>query len=162
MKSRVWWCLGTFLASATFAFGQSYQGGVRGLVRDPQGVVPGAEVTLTNEATTTTRTELTNEVGEYSFANVLPGSYTVRVALAGFKTEERKPLQIAPQQNLAVDFTLAVCEPTEQITRVGGAPMVERMTPTVATSLNNKFLEELPIFRRNTFYAAIAAPSVIQ
>jgi hypothetical protein len=40
--------------------------------------------------------------------------------------------------------------------------MVERMTPTVATSLNNKFLQELPIFGRNTFYAAIAAPNVIQ
>ena len=163
MKSRVGcWGVAAFFASATFAFGQSYQGGLRGLVHDPQGVVPGAEVTLINEATTTTRTELTNEVGEYSFANVLPGSYTVRVALAGFKTEERKGLQIATQQNLAVDFTLAVGELTEQITVVGGAPLVERMTPTVATSLNNKFLQELPIFGRNTFYAAIAAPNVIQ
>ncbi|HEV3215253.1 MAG TPA: carboxypeptidase-like regulatory domain-containing protein [Vicinamibacterales bacterium] len=163
MKARVWyWCLAVLLASAAAAFGQNYLGGVRGLVRDNQGVVPGAEITLMNEATTTTRVEQANEVGEYSFANVLPGTYTIKAALAGFKTEERKGLQVGTQQTVAVDFTLSVGELSEQVTVVGGAPLVERLTPTVATSLDSKFLEELPIFGRNTFYAAVAAPNVIQ
>jgi hypothetical protein len=163
MKARVWyWCLAVLLASAAAVFGQNYLGGVRGLVRDNQGVVPGAEITLMNEATTTTRVEQANEVGEYSFANVLPGTYTIKAALAGFKTEERKGLQVGTQQTVAVDFTLSVGELSEQVTVVGGAPLVERLTPTVATSLDSKFLEELPIFGRNTFYAAVAAPNVIQ
>jgi hypothetical protein len=141
---------------------QTYQGAIRGQVRDQNGVIPGAEVVLLNESTLTSRTSLTNEVGEYSFTNVLPGTYTIKVSLAGFKTEERKGLQVATQQNLVLDFTLAVGEFSEQVTVTGGTTLVERLTPTVATSLDSKFLEGLPIFGRNTFYAAVAAPSVIQ
>jgi Carboxypeptidase regulatory-like domain len=64
---------------------QTYQGGIRGAVRDPQGVVPGAEVSILNEATNATRTMRSNDTGEYSFSNVLPGVYTLRVKMTGFK-----------------------------------------------------------------------------
>ena len=36
------------------ATAQTYQGGIRGAVRDANGVVPGAEVVLVNEETTLT------------------------------------------------------------------------------------------------------------
>jgi hypothetical protein len=156
------WCACLLVASLRVSAAQTYQGSVRGQVRDQNGVIPGAEVVLLNEGTLTSRTSVTNEVGEYSFTNVLPGTYTVKISLAGFKTEERKGVQVATQQNLVLDFKLAVGEFSEQITVTGGATLVERLTPTVATSLDSKFLEALPIFGRNTFYAAVAAPSVIQ
>jgi len=54
-------------AVAADAAAQTYQGGVRGAVRDANGVVPGAEVVLINEQTTLPRTTVTNEVGEYAF-----------------------------------------------------------------------------------------------
>ena len=49
---------------------------------------------------------MTNEVGEYAFTSVLPGTYTVRVSLPGFKTEERKGFRIGTQQSLVLDFML--------------------------------------------------------
>ena len=54
-KVRVWFSCGLLaalvaLASATDASAQSAQGGLRGVVKDPQGVIPGVTVTLTNEA----------------------------------------------------------------------------------------------------------------
>src|SRR5216684_3692592 len=142
MKRLVWfWCACLFLASARVSAGQTYQGGVRGQVRDPQGVIPGAEVTLLNEQMNTGRTTATNEVGEYAFANVLPGSYTIKAALAGFKTEERKGVTVATQQVVAMDFLLQVGALEEQITVTGSSTsLVERLTPTVATSLNRDFL----------------------
>src|SRR3954467_9544908 len=79
---------------------QTYQGGLRGRVRDPQGIIPGAEVTLASVETGASRTVASNEVGEYVFTGVLPGVYSVRVALPGFKTEERKGLRIATQQTV--------------------------------------------------------------
>jgi hypothetical protein len=163
MKRLVWvWCACLVLASARASQGQTYQGGIRGLIRDQQGVIPGAEVSLVNEATNMGRTSVTNEVGEFAFANVLPGSYSLKAALAGFKTEERRGIKVGTQQFLVADFVLQVGEISEQITVVAGASLVERLTPTVATSLNKSFLESLPIFGRNTFYAAIASPNVIQ
>ncbi len=71
---------------AAAANAQTYQGALRGAVRDAQGVIPGAEVALVNEYTNAERLAMTNEVGEYAFASVLPGTYTVRVSLPGFKT----------------------------------------------------------------------------
>jgi hypothetical protein len=61
-------------------------GSISGTVVDTSGqVVPGATVTLTNEATADTRTQPSKERGEFSFFAVPPGSYTVKVELVGFK-----------------------------------------------------------------------------
>ena len=150
------------LAFEVQAAAQTYQGALRGAVRDPQGVIPGAEVTLINEDTNAERIAMTNEVGEYAFASVLPGTYTVRVALPGFKTEERKGFRIGTQQSAVLDFTLEVGAISEQITVTGEAPLVERASATQAASLDKEALQNLPIFGRNTFFAAISTPGVIQ
>ena len=105
---------------------------------------------------------MTNEVGEYAFASVLPGTYTVRVSLPGFKTEERKGFRIGTQQSLVLDFMLEVGAISEQITVTGEAPLVERASATQAASLDQEALQNLPIFGRNTFFAAISTPGVIQ
>jgi hypothetical protein len=141
---------------------QTYQGALRGAVRDAQGVIPGAEVTLINEDTNAVRSAMTNEVGEYAFASVLPGTYTIRVSLPGFRTEERKGFRIGTQQSAVLDFMLEVGALSEQIIVTGEAPLVERASATQATSLDRDALQNLPIFGRNPFYAAISTPGVIQ
>jgi hypothetical protein len=93
---------------------------------------------------------------------VLPGTYTVRVSLPGFKTEERKGFRIGTQQSAVLDFMLEVGALSEQITVTGEAPLIERASATQATSLDKEALQNLPIFGRNTFFAAISTPGVIQ
>ena len=144
------------------ASAQTYQGGIRGAVKDAVGVVPGVEVTLVNEATNAVRTVTTNEVGDYSFASVLPGTYTLRVALAGYRTEERNGLRLATQQTINMDFTLEVGGVAEQVTVTAQTPIVERATASVATTMNAAQITAIPLFGRNTFYTAIATPGVIQ
>ncbi|HEV8394236.1 MAG TPA: TonB-dependent receptor [Vicinamibacterales bacterium] len=162
---RVWRAAALALALGLVArplSAQTYQGGMRGVVKDVQGIVPGVEVTLTNEGTNSARSAVTNEVGEYSFTGVLPGLYTVRVALAGFKTEERKGLRIATQQIVTMDFALEVGGLEEQITVRAVAPVVERSTASVSTTLSAAQITAIPLFGRNTFYTAIATPGVVQ
>ena len=66
-------------------------GTLSGTVVDTSGqVVPGATVTLANEATTDVRTAASNERGAFTFRAVPPGSYTVRIELQGFRTLEQK------------------------------------------------------------------------
>jgi len=149
------------LIASGAASAQTYTGGMRGVVKDAQGIVPGVEVTLVNDATNAARSVVTNEVGEYSFPGVLPGTYTVRVALAGFRTEERRGLPIATQQMITMDFTLEVGALEEQITVRATAPVVERSTASVATTLTAAQITAIPLFGRNTFYTAVATPGVI-
>ncbi len=155
-------CVCVCLAVARIAAGQTYQGGVRGQVKDPQGVIPGAEITLTSEETNTVRTVVTNAVGEYSFASVLPGNYSVKVAMTGFKTEERKGLRVGTSQLITQDFTLQVGTLEEAITVTGESPLIERSNASVGASLDAKALESAPVFGRNVFYMSIATPNVIQ
>src|SRR5262245_28745669 len=53
-------------------------------------VIPGATVTLVNEATGVLRTIVTDDRGEFTFRAVQPGTYTVIVELQGFRKYERR------------------------------------------------------------------------
>jgi hypothetical protein len=160
--ARIAVVLAIVLAIASTVAAQTYQGTLRGSVNDTAGVLPGVEVTLINEETGASRTAITNASGEYAFNGVVPGTYTTRVALAGFRTEERTGLTIATQQTLVQDFILQVGSISEQITVSAEAPLVERASPSVATSLTASQISDLPIFGRNTFYSSISTPSVVQ
>src|SRR6266513_311753 len=76
---------------------QSSQGGLRGVVKDTQGVIPGVTVTMVNEANRVSRDTVTNGVGEYSFPAIEPGAYTVKATVQGYKTFERKGVPVSVQ-----------------------------------------------------------------
>jgi hypothetical protein len=66
-------------------------GAVSGTIVDASAqVVPGATVTLTNEATADVRTTTSDSAGAFTFRAVPPGSYTVRLELSGFRSLEQK------------------------------------------------------------------------
>src|SRR5438093_12481863 len=103
--------LGFFLTcvlSAAPVDAQQFTGGVRGLVRDANGVIPGATVTLTNEATNISREVTTNEVGQYNFPAVAPGTYTLKTQITGYKNYESKGLVVGTQQFITLDVVLEV------------------------------------------------------
>jgi len=66
-------------------------GVVSGTVVDESGqVLPGATVTLIDEATGAVRTTETSERGDFAFRGARPGTYTVVVELSGFRKYERR------------------------------------------------------------------------
>src|SRR5690349_5480 len=59
---------------------------ISGVVRDAQGsAVPGATVTIRNQATGVATTLVTNDGGAYTSPPLVLGTYTVKVELTGFK-----------------------------------------------------------------------------
>ncbi|HXR39967.1 MAG TPA: carboxypeptidase-like regulatory domain-containing protein, partial [Terracidiphilus sp.] len=69
--------------------GQTFRGGISGTVTDQSGaVVPGAQVTAVESATNTSYKTVSSSAGEFSFANIPLGSYTVSVTASGFKSEK--------------------------------------------------------------------------
>src|SRR2546422_11634613 len=87
------------LAASVHSFGQGFQGGLRGSARDPGGaVVPGVEVTLTNEATNLSRTTITNDSGEYTFAALDTGYYQLNPSLTGLKSIALSDIRVRTQR----------------------------------------------------------------
>src|SRR2546428_4472247 len=112
-------CVLIVVAGAASAGAQQFTGGVRGLVRDANGVIPGVTVTLVNEATNISREVTTNDVGQYSFPAVPPGTYTLKTQLTGYKTYESKGLAVNSQQVVPLDITLDLGRLEENITVTG-------------------------------------------
>ncbi|HXH05764.1 MAG TPA: carboxypeptidase-like regulatory domain-containing protein [Vicinamibacterales bacterium] len=140
---------------------QTFTGGLRGEVRDPSGVLPGAAVTLINEETGVSRETTTNEVGQYSFPAVVPGVYTIRVSLPGYKTYETKGLRIGTQQFVTLDVTLEVGAIQETITVTGQSPLIETSTASTGSVLDRKVLESLPAPGRAAYLMAVSVPTVV-
>ncbi len=149
------------IAFATGSFAQGFRGGIRGAVRDSGGVTPAANVSLANDNTNETRTTITNDVGEYVFDNVLPGVYTIKVGLTGFRTYENRGIRIGAQQFITLDVLLEVGTVQELVTVVGGTPRIETSNASVASVLDAKTLETLPTAGRNAYFLAVTTPNVI-
>ena len=149
------------LACAEAGAGQGFQGGLRGSIRDAGGGVPGAAITLTNEDTNLARATFSNAQGEYAFAAVEPGSYRVKVTMAGFKTIERSAVRIGTQSFLVLDLGLEVGSLQESITVSGQTPLIETANASHGTVLDRTMLETLPAPGRAAFLMAVSIPTVI-
>src|SRR6476469_4635614 len=88
-----------FAILAPLAIQAQTKGSLSGTVTDPAGaVVPGASVTIKNNATSAVRTATTGDNGVFQLSDVDPGTYTVMVENAGFKR--------AVANNVVVNTTL--------------------------------------------------------
>src|SRR5437667_9004346 len=73
-------------------------GEITGVVTDTSGgVIVGATVTVTNPATSLTRTATTNNAGNYSFPALLPGTYNIKAEMQGLRTEVRSGVELQVQ-----------------------------------------------------------------
>src|SRR6266852_2735508 len=101
--------LATLAAATGNASAQSIYGSIRGLVTDASSaVVANAKVTLINEGTSAQRAAQSNNIGEYVFSQVIPGTYTVAVETQGFKRVDRKNIVLETQNQLTIDLRLEV------------------------------------------------------
>ncbi len=148
------------VGSAVDARAQTFQGGLRGAVKDAQGVIPGVTVTLTNAGTGVSRDTVTNDSGEFSFPALDPGNYDVKAAVTGFKTFERRGIRIATQTFVTLDVMMEVGTLAETITVTADAPLIETSNASHADVLDAKTIETLPSVGRNVFLMAVTVPTV--
>ncbi|MDH4063445.1 MAG: carboxypeptidase-like regulatory domain-containing protein, partial [Acidobacteriota bacterium] len=157
-----WALLAVLFGSLTVstAVAQTFTGGVRGAVKDANGVIPGVVVTLTNTATNVQRETTSNESGEYNFPAVQPGTYTIRASLAGFKNYENVNVRISTQQFVTIDIVLEIGTLQETITVTGAAPLIETSNASTGGVLDRQALEVLPSAGRNAFLVGVTVPTV--
>ncbi len=129
------------------AHGQGTTSRVTGTVQDANGAsVPGAMVTLTNEATGVSFTTETSDSGAYAFDLVQVGSYSITIEKQGFKKFISKATPVNVNQPATVNATLETGVVTETVTVQAGSEQVQTSTSgNIGSTIEQHTLESLPI-----------------
>jgi hypothetical protein len=149
------------LMSVTAASAQ-FASSIEGTVTDSSGaIVPGASVTIINDATGATQTVTTTSAGYYRFP-ALPGStYTIRVSLSGFKTAVQERILLKADEIKTVNVGLESGEVKEEVTVTGQAPLVETAQGRVSGLIETRQIESLPLMGRNFYSLVVLTPGVV-
>ena len=119
--------------------------GINGTVTDPTGaVVVDAKVSVTNNATSVSRTATTSTSGTYYITDLIPGSYTVRVEKAGFKAFTQKDVNVQTATVSTANATLFTGETTETVEVTAPEIALQTEQPVVSTTIQDTLVEELP------------------
>lgn len=150
------------LLTVAHANAQSYQGQLRGSLRDGTGnTLPSVTLTLINTSTNVARTTVTNGTGEYFFERIDPGTYRIEATQSGFKKLERSGILVETQQQLTLDLTMELGNVAETITITGDVPLMETSTASTGAVLGKRILDDLPNSGRNPFAISAITPTVI-
>ena len=130
---------------------QTIFGRISGTVTDASGaVVPGATVTVTNEATQQTRAVVTDEDGFYVATSLPVGTYRVIVEVPGFKKSAKTGSDLAADGRLTVDFTLEPGEVTESVeVSATTGETVNSTSGEVARVIDQSQVQDLALNGRN-------------
>ncbi len=144
------------LSLGSFGSAQTFQGGIRGTVTDATGaVIADAKVTLTDIGTGSSRSTLSGNGGEYTFAALNPATYTIVVQKPGFKLLEQKGIVVSTQEYLIADLKMAVGEVTQSVNVEAAVPLIEADTASTGQVIDTQKLADLPNMGRNPFYEGV-------
>ncbi len=162
--------IATTLAAVTLAailvpasgLAQTAFGTIVGNVTDETGaVIPGVTVTVTNEGTGTVRTVSSNELGGYTVVSLQPAVYTVEGELSGFSTAQQTGVRLEVNQTLRVDLSMRIGQVTEVIEVTAALPQLQTDSSTVASTVDNQKVVELPLNGRSFTQLTILMPGAV-
>jgi len=138
--------LALFLAClfSVSAFAQS--AALTGTVKDAQdAAIPSANITLTNELTKVAQTTQSDESGNYEFPVLRPGTYSMKVEKAGFKTFVQSQIVLAVTERGRIDPSLAIGEASTIVNVEAAAGGIQTESSSLGTIVDNKKIVEIPL-----------------
>jgi len=141
---------------------QGLYGSVTGTITDQTGaVVPGTQLTITNDATGFKRQATTDDTGRYRTLDLPQGTYTIEVSASGFKPLKKTNVSVRIGQVNEQDLQLEVGAVTQEITVTGSAAVLQTQKADVHTTITSFAIENLPTDPyRNFQTASLLAPGV--
>ena len=98
----------TTMVSPTYLHAQADRGAIRGHAEDTRKAsVPGAKITLKNEATGVTASADSDASGQFNFLNLTPGVYSLTTESTGFSKSVQQHIEVGVGSTIALTVTLA-------------------------------------------------------
>jgi len=135
---------------------------LQGTVTDSKGaVVPNATVLARNRNTSSERTTQTDNDGNYQFAALPVGTYTVEVRIQGFKTQVADQVTVEVAKTVVQNFQMDVGAITEQVLVSSDVPIIETATTSVGTVINQRTVQEIPLNGRHFVDLGLLIPGSV-
>jgi len=150
------------------ASAQVLYGSVIGTVTDPSGaIIPNAKVSITSKDTGQSREDTADESGRYSFVNVLPGNYTLKVQATGFRAFAANDVAISPNTVQRLEVKLEVGQLSDQVTVEANAVSLQTEKADTHGVLDSKTITNMPLGGYRNYQSLInlvpgAMPAVLQ
>ncbi len=143
--------------------GQRSTGEVHGTITDSTGgILPGADVTLTNVDTGISQHAATNGSGYFTFVDVTPGEYTMAVMMHGFKklTLPQFPLVVGQILTENEALTVGAMNETVSVNAAQEDVMMDRSSSQLGSVIETKEIQHLPLNGLNFTSLLILSPGV--
>lgn len=147
-------CCACVLVILLGAVGASAQiagtGNIQGTVTDSSGaVLPGATVTVTNEATQVKVTTKTSSAGVYLFPGLHIGTYDLAATGRGFKTYVQKGIVLEVGSSIAVNPSLAIGATTQEVEVQAEGLALQTQDPTYKQTIDQNEMTAMPLNGRH-------------
>lgn len=125
-------------------------GSISGSVLDPSGAaIPGAQVTIRNEATGVTQVVTTDNAGSYTFPALNIGVYTLTTAPPGFQTYETHGIKVDANSAIRIEITVQIGT-TNQVQEVtADALQVETQSTQLGQVIESTKMTSVPLNGRS-------------
>jgi hypothetical protein len=131
---------------ASLSFSQAVNGTLLGTITDSTGSsIPNAQVVLRETETGISRTTSTGEAGNYTFANVPAGRYSVTAEVTGFKTSVRENISVLVNTSVRVELTLQPGIITEVVNVTAEVPTLQTDRSDTSVKIEEPQLANLPV-----------------
>jgi hypothetical protein len=132
-----------------------------GHVLDPTGaVIPDAQVTIHNEATSVDAKTTTTHDGLYTVPYLTPGTYDITVTKGGFSTQQKTSIQLTVDQTSTIDFSMAVGTAAQIVSVNASAVQVELSKSDRGEVIEGERVTQMPLDGRNPFNLVGLSPGV--
>jgi hypothetical protein len=148
------------LFGAISAYSQVTGATLSGTITDSSGgVIPGAQIFVTNTATGIKQEFQADSAGYYTAPNLAPGTYEVRVTAKGFNTTILTvTLDVGAQQQLNIPMKVGEASQTVEVT--GALEQVDLTSSTLTAQVESQTISDLPLNGRDWTSLATLNPGV--
>src|SRR5260370_16276997 len=146
MRRMLTLCAILLMGIATPLLAQVQTGSILVKATDEQSAAtPGVTITISSPVIVAgSMTGVTDAAGIYRFPSLVPGTYSVNIDLAGFKTVVRDGIAVLVGQTTPIEVGLQVATLAETITVAGQSPTVDTTSANVNVNLSEQLIQGTP------------------
>src|SRR6266851_6398826 len=162
LRKTNWLVIATLFSIQLPVEAQEARGTLLGRVTDPSNaVIAGVKVEAANVETGVRFASITNRTGDYIFPLLGPGTYSIRVEHAGFKTYTQSGIPVRVNDQLAVNLTLELGQSSQTVEVNAERRLLDTSTASMGLVVESRTINELPLKDGMVLTMATLAPGVI-